>query len=164
MGLLSIAGGILGALFGGGSSGGNQAIVSQVVDKVLPETDKEKEAAALAEDKEISTDTASARAYDPKDMPVIVYQPGMGLIPFVLLWILDLVDHVVDTVNHIIRPGFFIYLVGGLAKRWPLPDPGSVDPRMWTIFVVVVTFFFGGRAVVKDILPGVLKLVEATKK
>lgn len=164
MGFLGIAGSILGALFGGGSGGGNQAVVTQAMDKILPETAKEKEAAALAEDQTIEQDTETARMYDPKDMPVIVYQPGMGLIPFVLLWILDLIDHVVDTLNHIIRPGFFIYLVGGLAKKWPLPDPGTVDTRMWTIFVIVVTFFFGGRAIVKDILPGVQNIVAAWKK
>lgn len=164
MGFLSLAGSILGALFGGGSGGTNQNLAATVIDKVLPETDKEKEAASLAEDQAIDADTASARTYDPKDMPVIVYQPGMGLIPFILLWILDLVDHIVDTINHIIRPGFFIYLVGGLAKRWPLPDPGAIDPRMWTVFVIVVTFFFGGRAIVKDILPGVQTIVAAWKK
>lgn len=164
MGFLSIIGGLASALFGGGSGGGNQALASQVIDKVLPETNKEKEAAALAEDQTIEQDAETARAYDPKDMPVIVYQPGMGLIPFILLWILDLINHVVDTLNHIIRPGFFIYLIGGLAKKWPLPDPGTVDPRMWTIFVIVVTFFFGGRAITKDILPGVQNIVAAWKK
>lgn len=165
MGLLSIIGGIASTLFGGGSGGGNQAVVSQALDKILPETQKEKEAAALAEgeqelsgEREANADTASARAYDPKDMPVVVYQPGMGLIPWFLLWILDLIDHIVDTVNHMIRPAGLIW--AGLVLSGKIPVPPIQDAKMWTIFLSMVSFFYGGRMIVKDIIPGILAALK----
>lgn len=151
--------GVAKALFGGGASSGGQALASQVIDKVLPETEKEKQAAEIAAEDEDIKDVDSARSYNAPDMPVIVYQPGMGLIPFVLLWVLDVIDHIVDTVNHIIRPGFFIYLVGGFIGKWKLPDPKAVDPQMWTVFLVVVTFFFGARTLVKDV-PAVINAIR----
>lgn len=151
MGLLSLIGGIASTLFGGGSGGGNQAIVSEAMEKILPETAKEKEAAAIASEDEDIKDVDSARAYDPKDMPVIVYQPGMGIIPFFLLWILDLIGHIVDTVNHALRPAMMIWIIGGFMKKWPLPIPSEIDPQLWTVFMIMVTFWFGARTLVKDV-------------
>lgn len=159
--LLGVVGKIALSLFGGG--GGGQAggtIAGQLIEKILPETQKEKDAAKIAEtdadiriQEEGIKDAESARRYNAPDMPVVQYQPGMGMIPFIMLWLLDLIDHVVDTVNHVIRPGFFIYLMLGMAGQYPLPNPGIIDPRWWRIFEIVVTFFFGGRMIVKDILP-----------
>ncbi len=169
MGVFSLITGVLGTLFGGGSGGGNQALVGQVVDKVLPETAKEREAAALAageqdlaSDKAAYDNTASARGYDPKDMPVIVYQPGMGLIPWMLLWILDLIDHIVDSINHAIRPVGLIW--AGLVLSGKIPVPPVMDTRMWTIFLTMISFFYGGRMVVKDIIPGIRDIMAAVKK
>ncbi len=164
MGIFSLLGSVATALFGGGSSRSNQEIVSKALDKILPETDKEKEAAALAEDAEINKDADSARAYDPKDMPMVVYQPGMGLIPWFLTWTLDLLGRFVDLINHIIRPGYFIYLTLGGMGLAKLPSEDSMGVKMWTIYVIVVTFFFGGRALVKDILPGIKDIIASWKK
>lgn len=164
MGFLGIAASILTGLFGGGSGGGNQAVVQQAMDKILPETEKEKQAAEIAGEEVDIKDVTSARAYQAPDMPVVQYQPGMGIIPFFLLWLLDLIDHTVDTVNHIIRPGFFLYLIGGFMGKWSLPNPNIVDPQLWAIFKIVVVFFFGGRTIFKDILPGLQALKYNLKK
>lgn len=165
MGIFSVLSGVASTLFGGGSSGGNQNLVSTLADKILPQTQKEKEAASLAADQEALSeekqgddDTASARGYDPKDMPVIVYQPGMGLIPWLLLWILDLIDHIVDSVNHAIRPVGLIW--AGLVLSGKIPVPPVQDAKMWTIFLTMVSFFYGGRMIVKDIIPGLVSLLK----
>lgn len=158
MGILSILGGIASALFGGGSGGSNQSAVTDIAKRILPATVAEKAAAEVATDEEEIKDVASARAYDPKDMPVVVYQPGMGIIPWFLLWVLDLIDHVIDSLNHAIRPVGLIW--AGLVLSGKLPVPHVDDPKMWTIFLTMVTFFYGGRTLVKDILPGIMGMLK----
>lgn len=163
--------GILGSIFTslfGGSTGarqsGGQQLASSLADKILPETAKEVQAAAIEEEKTDIADVNAARSYNAPDMPVVQYQPGMGIIPFFLMWVLDLIDRLVDTVNHIIRPGVMIWLIGGMMKRWPLPDPNIVDPQIWRVFLIVITFFFGGRTLVKDVIPGVSGIIGMLKK
>ncbi len=163
MGIFTILGSVASALFGGGSSGGNQALASQVINKILPETDKEKEAAALAKDASDISDEVSARNYQPADMPMIVYQPGIGLIPWFLTWMLDLISRLVDVVNHVIRPAGLIWIAGGLMHKWNLPKVAEVDPALWRVFLIMITFFYGGRTLVKDILPGVKNIIASWK-
>ncbi len=158
--ILNAIGGIFTGLFGGGSGGSNQTVVSQLADKILPETAKERAAAAIAQEDEDIKDVSSARTYNAPDMPIVQYTVGMGIIPFFMLWMLDVVDRIVDTVNHLIRPGVLVWLIGGFMKRWPLPDPKVVDPQLWTTFMIVITFFFGARTLVTD----VPKLIAAFKK
>ncbi len=167
MNLLSIlAGGAIGlakGLFGGGGTPtGGQALASQIIEKVLPETAKEKEAAALAANEADVRDEESARKYNAPDMPVVVYQSGMGLIPWILLWMLDLIDHIVDSVNHMIRPAGIIW--AALVLTGTLPLPAVTDAKIWTVFFTMITFFYGGRALVKDILPGLKDILGAMKK
>lgn len=171
-GLFSFIGNLALSLFGGKNSQptSGQSLAGTLIDKILPETEKEKQAAIIAEmDAEIRVqeedikDVESARNYNAPDMPVVQYQPGMGIIPFFLLWLLDLINHVVDTINHIIRPGFFIYLIGGFSNKWKLPDPKTIDPQLWTIFLVVVTFYFGARTLVKD-LPTAINAIRNLRK
>ncbi len=160
--LASGAVGLFKGLFGGGGSSGGQQLASQLIDKVLPETAKEKAAAAIAQEEEDIKDVSSARAYNAPDMPVIQYAPGLGLIPFFLLWMLDLIDHLVDTVNHMIRPVGIIW--AALVLMGTLPLPAVNDAKMWTIFFTMVTFFYGGRTIVKDVLPGLMNIIGAVKK
>ena len=148
MNILSAIGGVFTALFGGG---GGQNLASKVIDKVLPQTQQEREENALAAQDEDIKDVTAARTYNQPDMTMMQYQPGMGLIPFFLMWMLDFVNHVVDAVNHLIRPATFLWLAGGFMGKWKLPDPRVIDPQLWTVFLIVVTFFFGARTLVKDI-------------
>ncbi len=147
------------SLFGGG---GGQNLAGKVLDKVLPQTQQERDANAIAEQEEDVKDVNAARAYNPPDMQMIQYQPGMGIIPFFLLWILDFMNRLVDAVNHLIRPGTFIWLVGGFMGKWKLPDPKVIDPQLWTVFLVVVTFFFGARTLVKDV-PAIFAAIAALR-
>lgn len=156
-----LASGVVGlakGLFGGGSSGSNQNLVGTLADKILPETAKEKEAAALAGAEEDVKDEVSARSYQAPDMPMVTYMPGMGLIPWFLTWLLDLYDHIIDSINHTIRPLGIIW--AALVISGKIPDPSVSDPKMWTVFLTMVSFFYGGRAFVKDILPGLKDLLK----
>lgn len=156
--LFSMIGSGFTALFGGGSSGSNQTLVGQIVDKVLPETAKEVQEAVIEEGKQDIADVTSARAYEPTDMapqPIVT----TGIVPFMLTWILAAASKMVDVVNHMIRPGTFIWLAGGFSGLWKLPDPKAIDPQLWTIFEIVVTFYFGARTIVKD-LPALFNAIK----
>jgi hypothetical protein len=66
---------------------------------------------------------------------------------------LGLIGQVVDGANHAIRPWVTIELVRGLLGYRELPDPSMIHPFFQTLIYLVITFWFGGRTVVKDILP-----------
>jgi hypothetical protein len=71
-------------------------------------------------------------------------------------------DSVVDGINRLIRPAVSIFLFGGITGFWELPKVGEVDPIILTWTGTVFLFWFGGRALFKD-LPGVIKYLRATK-
>lgn len=60
-------------------------------------------------------------------------------------------DTSVDIVNRWIRPGITIWLAGGLSGCWRLPDTSTVDPVWFQFFTIVITFWFGGRVLLKDL-------------
>lgn len=60
-------------------------------------------------------------------------------------------DTSVDMVNRWIRPVITIWLIGGLSGGWKLPDTSTVDPVWFQIFMIVITFWFGGRVILKDL-------------
>lgn len=64
-------------------------------------------------------------------------------------------NDLVDAYNRLIRPGVITWLVGGFSGWWKLPDPGTIDPFWQNAFWLVITFLFGGRALLKDI-PGMI--------
>lgn len=68
-------------------------------------------------------------------------------------------DIVVDGLNRLVRPGVTLWLVGGFVGWWKLPDPGLIDPYWHNIFLIVITFWFGGRALLKD-LPTAIRLMR----
>jgi hypothetical protein len=68
-------------------------------------------------------------------------------------------DVFVDGVNRAIRPVVTLWLMGGFIGWWKLPSPGSVDPYWQTIFTIILTFWFGGRAILKD-LPAAIKAIR----
>ena len=71
-------------------------------------------------------------------------------------------DSLVDGVNRMIRPGVTIGLFGGVFAWWPLPKIGDVDPIILSWIGTVFLFWFGGRAIFKD-LPSVIKYLRAAR-
>lgn len=65
----------------------------------------------------------------------------------------------VDGVNRCIRPGVTVWLIGGMSGWWKLPAPGEVDDFWLNTFYLVLTFWFGGRAILKD-LPAAIKAIR----
>ena len=144
---------LFGTSLGGGGGAGSAADISKIADKILPMSEREKTSAA-------SEELEDARAYQPANLPTANMITQAGLLPFLLSWILAAINSVVDAANHAIRPFGFIWLCGGLGGWWKLPDPGLVDEFWQRAFWVVLTFFYGGRTIVKD-LP---LLIKAFKK
>lgn len=61
-------------------------------------------------------------------------------------------DAFVDGVSRLIRPGVTLYLLLGFDGRLiHLPSPNTVDPFWQTALYLVLTFWFGGRALLKDL-------------
>lgn len=71
-------------------------------------------------------------------------------------------DTLVDGAARLVRPGVTFWLVGGFIGWWPLPAPGTVDPFWQNVFMLVLTFWFGGRALLKD-LPASVRLMRGLK-
>lgn len=68
-------------------------------------------------------------------------------------------DVLVDGIARLIRPGVTIWLIGGFVGIWKLPDPGATDPYWQNVFLLVITFWFGGRTILKD-LPEAIRLMR----
>jgi len=71
-------------------------------------------------------------------------------------------DGVVNGINRLIRPWITITVVGSLFGYWDLPPPDTIDPHYWSIGTVIIGFWFGGRAVFKD-LPAAIKTFRRFK-
>jgi hypothetical protein len=57
----------------------------------------------------------------------------------------------IDLFNRLVRPGVTVYYIGGFADWWKLPDTTKVDPVHFQIFLIIITFWFGGRVLLKDL-------------
>ena len=68
-------------------------------------------------------------------------------------------NQLVDAASRLVRPGVTLWLIGGFVGWWKLPDPGSIDPYWLNVFMLVLTFWFGGRAILKD-LPQAIRLIR----
>jgi len=66
------------------------------------------------------------------------------------------VDATVNGINRLIRPWVTITVLGSLFGYWDLPPPESIDPQYWLMAQVVLSFWFGGRLLFKDI-PATIK-------
>lgn len=69
----------------------------------------------------------------------------------------------VDIVNRWIRPGITIWLIGGFSGFWKLPNTEMLDPVWFQIFMIVITFWFGGRVLLKD-LPQAISAILKMKR
>jgi len=117
---------------------------ADIVERWAPGAEKKHEMASDI-DNTINSAVAAARAHDTP--------PGDNRTWF---------DSLVDGINRLIRPGVTIFLFGGIGGAWDLPKVGDIDPIILTWTGTVFLFWFGGRAIFKD-LPGVIKYLRETK-
>jgi hypothetical protein len=66
----------------------------------------------------------------------------------------------IDLVNRLIRPFVTIWLIGGFSGWWKLPDIKEIDPVWFQIFMIVITFWFGGRVLLKDLPAAVAAILK----
>ncbi len=68
-------------------------------------------------------------------------------------------DVLVDGLNRLVRPGVTLWLVGGFIGWWTLPAAETISDYWQNILLLVLTFWFGGRAILKD-LPSAIRLMR----
>lgn len=68
-------------------------------------------------------------------------------------------DVFVDGTARLVRPGVTIWMIGGFIGWWPLPKVENISEYWQNIFLLVITFWFGGRAILKD-LPSAIRLMR----
>lgn len=69
----------------------------------------------------------------------------------------------VDFFNRLIRPGITLYYLGGFSGWWKLPEVSQIDPVHFQIFIIIITFWFGGRVLLKD-LPSAIGAILRMRK
>lgn len=69
----------------------------------------------------------------------------------------------IDIFNRMIRPFVTVWLIGGLSGCWQLPDTKSVDAVWFQMFLIVLTFWFGGRVLLKDLPAAVGAILKMRK-
>lgn len=70
----------------------------------------------------------------------------------------------IDLFNRLIRPFVTMWLIGGFSGWWRLPDTQSIDPVWFQIFMIVITFWFGGRVLLKDLPAAVGAILKMRKQ
>lgn len=68
-------------------------------------------------------------------------------------------DSFVDGVSRLVRPGVTLWLCGGFIGWWTLPDVKTISEYWQNVFMIVLTFWFGGRAILKD-LPQAIRMLR----
>lgn len=117
---------------------------ADIVERWAPGAERKHEMAGEI-DKAIAESVAAARAY--------ANPPGNTHTWF---------DSVVDGLNRLVRPAVTFGLFGGLYGWWPLPKTGDIEPVVLAWTGTVFLFWFGGRAIFKD-LPAVIKYLRETR-
>lgn len=69
-------------------------------------------------------------------------------------------DSLANGLNRLVRPLTTLGFLGGLFGLWQLPQTGDTDPMVLTWIGIVMTFWFGGRALLKD-LPAAIKYLRS---
>jgi hypothetical protein len=69
----------------------------------------------------------------------------------------------IDIFNRLVRPFVTIWLIGGFSGWWKLPDTTQLDPVWFQIFMIVITFWFGGRVLLKDLPNAVAAILKMRK-
>ena len=70
----------------------------------------------------------------------------------------------IDIFNRLIRPGITVYYIGGFAGWWQLPDTQKIDPVHFQLFMIIITFWFGGRVLLKDLPNSVMAILSMRDK
>lgn len=144
-------GGILGSIgsfiFGGG---GNAAVnvvkgIDDVVDRHVA-TVENKEAFTKDLITLVNQDQAAAAAFAA---------PGVHNTSF---------DALVDGINRLVRPTVAIAVIGSWFGWWRLPAIDTLTAAQQQITWLIVTFYFGGRALTKDVPQAVAFLWNTIKK
>lgn len=130
--------GAVGSLFGAGGG--------KTVEKTVDIVDK-----AFYTDQEKATDRASIIDVDQKDLASARAMQGTS-------WGTKF-DIVIDGWSRVIRPAFTTWLFGGFAGWWNFPQSDSISPEWVNVGYIVLTFWFGGRAILKD-LPEAIKAMR----
>jgi len=78
-----------------------------------------------------ATDTAAARAADTT-------LTGGGMF-----------NSLVNGANRLVRPGFALWALGELVGWWKVPF--EVSDQKMQVIILIITFYFGGRALLKDL-------------
>lgn len=143
MGILSkvgkfLTGGVAEA--GLGVAGG----IADIVERWKP-SDGKKHEMAMEINKFVESSHADARKHDVPMNSGVAY-----------------VDAFVNGVNRLIRPWVTITVLGAIFGYWDLPPTDSIDPHYWPLATTVVAFWFGGRAVFKD-MPQAIKTLRRWK-
>lgn len=68
-------------------------------------------------------------------------------------------DVFVDGMSRLVRPGVTLWLVGGFIGWWPLPRTETISEYWQNVFMIIITFWFSGRAILKD-LPQAIRLMR----
>jgi hypothetical protein len=68
-------------------------------------------------------------------------------------------DVLVDGMNRLVRPAFAFWSFGVLVGWWG-EKIKEISPEAMNLILLIVTFYFGGRAILKD-LPSVIKSLRA---
>lgn len=68
-------------------------------------------------------------------------------------------DVLVDGMSRLVRPGVTLWLVGGFIGWWTLPRIETISEYWQNVFMLVLTFWFGGRAILKD-LPSAIRMMR----
>jgi len=61
------------------------------------------------------------------------------------------IDSTVNGINRLVRPWVTITVLGSLFGYWELPPPENIAPQYWVMAQIVLSFWFGGRLVTKDV-------------
>ena len=126
---------LAGWFFGGGKT----------VDKVTEIADE-----AFHTEEEKAAETAAAVDVDQRDLASARAMQMAGHAS----WL----DIIVDAWSRVIRPGVTTYLIGGWIGWWHFPAPNSIDPFWQNVSILVLTFWFGGRALLKDLPDAIRKM------
>lgn len=68
-------------------------------------------------------------------------------------------DVLVDGLNRLVRPAFAFWSFGVLVGWWG-EKIKDISPEAMNLILIICTFYFGGRAILKD-LPGVIKTLRS---
>lgn len=68
-------------------------------------------------------------------------------------------DVLVDGTSRLVRPFVTFWLIGGFVGWWVLPRVEMISEYWQNVFMLVITFWFGGRAILKD-LPAAINLMR----